>query len=87
MAGGEVDAVMNRPELNITLSADDFRAFYFLKDELLQFCRDNGLSTAGSKLELAERIAVFLTSGERLAPVKIKPETRGFDWVREKLTP
>lgn len=33
-------------------------------EELVDFCRNNGLSTAGGKLEITERIAHFLDTGE-----------------------
>ncbi len=64
---------MTRPPLTPQLAADDFRNFYWLKAELLAFCREQGLSTSGSKTELAERIALFLNTGERSATA---PTTR-----------
>ncbi|HRF94551.1 MAG TPA: DUF6434 domain-containing protein, partial [Aggregatilineales bacterium] len=42
--------------------------FYWLKEELVAFCREHHLSTAGSKIELTERIAYFLDNG--VAPTK-----------------
>lgn len=57
-----------RPELTAALSAETFRDFYWLKAELAAFCRAHGLSTGGSKTEITERVAVFLSSGERVAP-------------------
>lgn len=38
------------------------------------FCRENGIPVSGSKVELAGRIEVFLTTGEIVKPVK-KPKT------------
>ena len=55
---------MSRPELDAQAPVTDFRAFYWLKSELVAFCREQGLSTAGAKTELARRIEVFLTIGE-----------------------
>ncbi len=52
-----------RPDLNITLDVNTFRSYYYLKEELVQFCRENHLPVSGSKLELIERIACFLDSG------------------------
>ena len=43
-----------------------FRETYYLKTELAAFCRDNNLSTAGSKEELTERIAFFLDTGKKM---------------------
>lgn len=42
------------------MSAGEFRNYYFLKDELVRFCRERGLATGGSKAELTERVARFL---------------------------
>ena len=41
-----------RPDLTRQLSAQDFRDYYWLKEELLAFCRAQGLSTLGSKAAL-----------------------------------
>lgn len=58
-----------RPDLTPDLAADDFRAFYWLKEELLQFCREQSIGSQGSKQELAERIAHFLETGEKKSSV------------------
>lgn len=58
---------MSRPPLTEKTSAAEFRAYYWLKEELVAFCRSAGLSTAGSKQEIAERIARFLETGIREA--------------------
>lgn len=55
-----------RPDLDLRLSAGIFRQYYYLKEELVDFCRKNNLQATGSKSELSERIAVFLESGERI---------------------
>ena len=55
---------MERPALNKALNSAAFRDFYYLKEELVRFCRENGLSTAGGKLDLTERIARYLDTGE-----------------------
>lgn len=59
---------MSRPPLNIELAAAEFSHHYWLKEELLAFCRAHGLATAGSKLSIGERIEHFLLTGERLPP-------------------
>ena len=41
-----------RPELRIGLDVKTFREFYYLKEELENFCRKNNLQTTGGKLEL-----------------------------------
>ncbi|MDZ4672236.1 MAG: SAP domain-containing protein, partial [Phototrophicales bacterium] len=52
-----------RPELTKNLSPENFRAFYWLKEELVAFCREHQISTAGSKIELTDRIIYFLKNG------------------------
>lgn len=53
------------PDLNLELNVEIFRQFYYLKEELVDFCRKNDLQATGSKTELSERIAIFLESGKR----------------------
>lgn len=55
---------MKRPILNKELDSKTFRNYYFLKEELVNFCRENGMPTSGSKIEIADRIAYFLDTGK-----------------------
>lgn len=55
---------MTRPILDKNLDSKTFRSFYFLKEELVDFCRKNGLPTSGGKIEITDRIAHFLDTGE-----------------------
>lgn len=57
-----------RPELNIELDTVTFRSFYYLKQELIDFCLENRLPASGSKAELTDRIAYFLDTGSVLKP-------------------
>ena len=43
-----------------------FRNFYYLKQELVDFCRENALPVSGGKIELTDRIACFLDTGKVL---------------------
>lgn len=52
-----------RPILNNDLSENDFRSYYYLKKELIAFCKENHLPTSGNKIELTNRIAEYLTKG------------------------
>lgn len=61
-----------RPELKRDLDVQAFHSFYWLKKELQNFCRENGMSAAGSKMEIVDRIAAFLQTGEIKKPVKKK---------------
>ena len=46
----------NRPELTRELTGEEFARWYFLKEELAEFCRANKIPASGSKEELASRI-------------------------------
>ncbi len=52
-----------------------FRNEYWLASEQRQFCRENGISSWGNKETVANRIVVFLDTGERLTPKQ--PRTKG----------
>ncbi|MBP3809918.1 MAG: SAP domain-containing protein [Clostridiales bacterium] len=54
----------DRPELTTELKRKEFLECYFLKEELVCFCRENGLPTSGGKAELTERIAYYLDTGK-----------------------
>lgn len=63
---------MERPVLDKNLDSKTFRDFYFLKEELVNFCRENGLPVSGGKLEIADRIAHFLDTGEVISVSSVK---------------
>lgn len=63
--------MQERPALDKRLDSETFRDFYWLKAELLEFCRKNGIPSSGGKIELSERIARFLETGE-IAPSALK---------------
>lgn len=52
-----------RPILDNDLNSTTFREYYYLKSELVDFCKNNHLPSNGSKNELIERIYVFLLTG------------------------
>jgi hypothetical protein len=54
---------MRRPALTSRTALSDFKSFYWLKEELIAFCRQSGLPTAGSKTDLSARIERFLATG------------------------
>ena len=56
-----------RPELSRDISAEVFRNYYYLKEELVKFCRKYDLQTTGSKQELADRIAYYLETGKKMS--------------------
>lgn len=54
-----------KPNLDNNLDGKTFKEYYYLKEELIDFCRKNDLQTTGCKLELTERIATFLDTGKK----------------------
>jgi DNA gyrase inhibitor GyrI len=65
-----LSGVNKRPELTRGLHSQRFREYYYLKSELMEFCRKEQLSTSGSKAELTDRIEAYLQTGERIATTK-----------------
>lgn len=59
-----------RPNLTKDISVESFKDFYWLKEELQSFCRENGISASGSKIEISGRIEIFLRTGEIKKPLR-----------------
>ncbi len=77
-----------RPVLCKETSIQDFQDFYWLKEELVKFCRSEALKTTGSKIEISDRIENYLKTGQRRSKQvnhNIKPVSR-FDWKNEELS-
>ena len=55
-----------RPELNRELNGMTFRNFYYLKQELVEFCRENACLFRAARSKLTDRIACFLDTGKVL---------------------
>ena len=64
--------MIERPKLNKELDGTTFRSFYYLKQELVDFCRENGLPVSGGKIELTDRITYFLDTGKVLSASSVK---------------
>jgi len=74
-----------RPILNKNISSKDFQEFYWLKKELVIFCRKEKLKTTGSKIEITDRISNYLKTGNRQLS-KLTPKfNSNFDWKNEEL--
>ena len=55
---------MDRPNLDKNISLTDLKDFYWLNEELVDFCKQVGSKTNGSKIELTNKIEKYLTTGE-----------------------
>ena len=72
-----------RPELNRELDGKIFRSYYYLKEELVGFCRENNLPVSGGKIELTDRIAFFLDTGKVLETTKKRKTTKSVGLITE----
>ncbi len=52
-----------RPDLTKSLDSATFRNYYYLKEELVAFCKANSLPSTGGKIEITNRIAHYLDTG------------------------
>lgn len=62
-----------KPELSIDMSSESLTKYYYLKADLISFCRKYKLQASGSKQELLDRIALFLDTGVK-SKQKNKPK-------------
>jgi hypothetical protein len=60
------------PELTRDLKPEEFQEYYFLKEELKEFCRSEGLKVSGSKDDLEKRIIHYLSTGEELKESSVR---------------
>lgn len=59
-----MEVKLMRPNLTKDISINSFTDFYWLKEELQSFCRENGISASGSKIEISDRIETYLRTGD-----------------------
>ncbi|TDG34801.1 cytoplasmic protein [Pedobacter changchengzhani] len=77
---------MERPNLDNNISLTDFKEFYWLKEELVEFCKQTGISTSGSKVELNNKIQHYFLTGKVVSNSKTtKTILSNFDWNNEPL--
>ncbi len=69
-------AAAQRPSLTPAMSAEEFRAWYWLKEDLVAFCRAHDLSRAGLKREIEARICAYLSGSEKSKP-RVQPRRAG----------
>jgi hypothetical protein len=78
---------MKKPNLNKNISIKDFKDYYWLKEDLVRFCKEIGINCSGGKIEIASRISHYL---ETMILIKSsntirKKANSNFDWNLEKL--
>ncbi|MDO4356350.1 MAG: DUF6434 domain-containing protein [Clostridia bacterium] len=72
-----------RPVLDRDLDSKTFRDFYYLKEELVNFCRENGIPVSGGKIEITDRIAYFLDTGKILSAQTARKKTTAISTICE----
>lgn len=71
-----------KPKLTARLSLQVFKNYYWDKKELLAFCRNEGLSTSGNKIDLINLVEYFLQTGKNMHSPKI---TRVKKWDSDNI--
>ena len=76
-----------RPNLNKDINLKDFKDFYWLKEELVTFCREIGINSSGGKIDIANKIEVYLRTGkiERKRTSKIGKTKKGIQKIPENI--
>jgi hypothetical protein len=83
----KINLMDKRPELNRDISIEDFSGFYWLKEELVEFCHKEGLRKQGGKIQIAYRIENYLRTGcKEDAITKKATPISNFDWNHANLT-
>lgn len=75
-----------RPILNRNIDRITFCNYYYLKKELVDFCKQEGLQTTGGKEDLNNRIACYLETGEKIkTPSKSKSKIKNNEIITEDI--
>lgn len=79
---------MRRPEIEEIDNAEELKKWYWLKQELVDFCKCAAISYKGGKFDIIERIALHLeqaTPSVQIGLIGIKPKP--YKWSKKLLTP
>ncbi|MEM0899184.1 MAG: DUF6434 domain-containing protein [Pseudomonadota bacterium] len=77
-----------RPPIETLKTGADLKDWYWLKEEIVAHARDLGVSPAGQKFEIIDRVAHFLDTGEKRKPSAEKPKssTPATEWHKMPLS-
>ena len=79
---------MNRPDFKQIKSGAEFNQWYWLKTEMVGFCKQMNLPYHGRKFEIRDRIMYALdNNGSLQKEVKRKSTSSTFNWSKAVLTP
>lgn len=74
-----------RPTLTRDINIKEYRDYYWLKEELQDFCRKHGISTTGSKIEISDRVETFILTGKIKQPSR-KATSSSKTWIPHSLS-
>ncbi len=80
---------MKRPDLHHITTAQELHQWYWLKQELVDYCKAAKISYTGNKAEIKHRIGQILDNDEIVEAKKTskkKKPTSKFNWAKENLT-
>lgn len=76
---------MTRPKLDENISIENFQNYYWLKKELVDFCRNLGINKSGGKIDISYRIEQYLKTGEKIVHSGKEKSISKFNWNSTKL--
>jgi hypothetical protein len=78
---------MARPDIKTIATGKEFKRWYWLKSELVTYCKAAGISYAGGKFEVTDRIAALLDNSIVSESKTVKTKSiAAFNRAKEKLT-
>ena len=79
---------MQRPDFSELKNGAEFKAWYWLKEEMTAICRDAKIATGGSKFQMRDRIAAHLDNNIDMSFFQNQPAKphSTFDWVHTALS-
>ncbi len=78
---------MNRPDFSNIKSGTEFNHWYWLKEEMIEICKQAGLPVTGRKFDLRDRIMFALDNNGKIKPQsKKKKVLSSFNWSKSQLT-
>lgn len=78
---------MKRPDFEHIKSGAEFNQWYWLKEEMVEICKQSDLPSNGRKFEIRDRIMFALDNNGKVKPETQKKKTTSkFNWAKSKLT-
>ncbi len=78
---------VQRPTFEEIKSGSEFNRWYWLKEELIDICKQSGLPHSGGKFELRDRISYALDNDGQLLKKQKQTKTSNFNWAKAILGP